>query len=57
MVLYSSVPTSAVLASMPSDTLAAARCSTARPSSARPVHRKRPSYDVNRSRDHSPNHG
>ena len=33
MVLYSSVPTSAVLASIPSDTLAAARCSTARPSS------------------------
>ena len=42
MVLYSSVPTSAVLASMPSETVAAARTSTARPSSARPVHEEQP---------------
>ena len=56
-VLYSSVPVSAVFASMPSETVAAARRSTAAPSSNRRVVRKRPSYDVIASRDHSPNHG
>lgn len=57
IVLYSSVPTSAVFANIPSDTVAAARSRTSRPSSTRPAHRKSPSYEVKRSRDHSPNHG
>ncbi len=56
-VLYSVPPTSAVLASIPSDTEAAAASSSARPSSARPVSRNSPSYEVMVSRDQSPNHG
>jgi hypothetical protein len=55
--LYSVLPVSAVLASMPSETVDAAPMRRRRPSSARPVDRKRPSYEVMVSRPQSMNHG
>ena len=50
-------PVSAVLASMPSDSVAAYARSSSRPSSARPVPRNSPSYEIIVSRDQAPNHG
>lgn len=56
-VLCSTRPVSAVLASIPSDSVAAYARSSSRPSSARPVQRNSPSYEVMVSRDQAPNHG
>lgn len=56
-VLYSRLPVSVVLASIPSDTVDPARSSTSRASLWRFVVSNSPSKAVIRSRDHSPNHG
>ena len=56
-VLYSRVPVSAVLASMPSETVAPARSRTARPSLVAFGRKEQPLVGVIESRDHSPNHG